>query len=341
MRLTLTQARHRTVLVTGASGVVGRALLPRLTGHKVICLTRSTEVAQPGITTATVRGDIRAPRLGLSTEDYQAIARSVDVIVHAAAATNFTSYSRLSDTNVGGTERVVALAKETGAHLVHVSSAFFGTTATRSTTAVAYARTKAEAERIVRHSGVPATVVRPSVVVGDSRTGEIGRHQGFHDVVGAVMRGLVPLAPLEDNWLLDFVPQDVVADAIAGLLDGSRVGTDAWLTAGHSAMTIGQIAGEAVALAASLGCPVSPVRFVSPEMYDRLIAPVFLKAMGAPARTALTRLADRLSAYLTSTTPFPSDLPALPDQRTTLRMSMRRWAHVTGFGSPAADEVVA
>lgn len=58
-----------TILVTGASGVVGSALLRELDGHPVIALTHHKPVA-----TRSVRGDITKPWLGLRPREYRELA---------------------------------------------------------------------------------------------------------------------------------------------------------------------------------------------------------------------------------------------------------------------------
>ena len=60
-----------------------------------------------------------------------------------------------------------------------------------------YATSKLAAEQVVRDSGVPAVVLRPSVVIGDSRTGEISAFQGLHGVAGAILTGTVPMVPFD------------------------------------------------------------------------------------------------------------------------------------------------
>ena len=55
------RAATKTFLLTGASGVVGQSLVPRLTAVKLICLVHSRPVANEGV--ESVRGDILSPRL--------------------------------------------------------------------------------------------------------------------------------------------------------------------------------------------------------------------------------------------------------------------------------------
>lgn len=59
---------RRTVLLTGASGVVGRALLYRLREFDVVCLVHRSPVSRPGVT--TVPDDIDKPMFGLAGRAY-------------------------------------------------------------------------------------------------------------------------------------------------------------------------------------------------------------------------------------------------------------------------------
>ena len=63
---------RRAVLLTGASGVVGRAVLRRLRGLDVVCLVHRSPVCGPNVT--AVRGDIAEPMLGLAEEVYLDLA---------------------------------------------------------------------------------------------------------------------------------------------------------------------------------------------------------------------------------------------------------------------------
>jgi nucleoside-diphosphate-sugar epimerase len=315
------------LLLTGGTGVVGSALLPKLGAHDVTCLVHSTPMGDRKV----LRGDIRLPRLGLSRSVFRGLAAAVDVIVHAAADTSLGAESVMAETNVTGTARIVELAQEAKARLVHVSTAFSAVSAEGDSPALAYARTKANAEDLVRASGLPAVVVRPSIIVGDSRTGRIARHQGFHKLLEAFVRGLLPIIPMDPSRLVDFVPQDVVADNIASLLDRDCDGTELWLTAGSRALRLDTTVAEVRATAAELGQRIPPARFADPDLYERLIVPVFLQAVPAPTRKLMKTLAEQLAPYLAIREPFPSDVSELPDQVCTLRATVRRWAKTSGF----------
>ena len=322
----------RLILVTGGSGVVGQALLPLLPDRQVINLVHRSH---PG--GRTVHGNLRRSRLGLSAAEYHRLVDRVDTVVHCAAVTDFSG-PEVTSTNVDGTARVAEFAAAAGAHLLHVSTAFVGvgdppagTEARRETD---YARSKIAGEQAVRASGARWTIARPSIVIGDSRTGVTSRYQSVYQVAGAVVTGRVPIAPVDPGWFLDVIPQDLVARALVALLDGSRAGNTLWLTAGPDALTLAQTAQILTDLAARWRRPVSAPRFVDVEMYHRLIAPVFLSALPAGTRTQLTRLVGHLSTYMAAPTAFPSDVPELlgwgpgdrPDPGQVWARCLRRWA---------------
>jgi len=337
---------RRTVLLTGTSGVVGRAVLRRLRGFDVLCLVHRSPVCEPDVT--TVRGDIAEPMLGLDERVYADLAARVDAVVHCAAVTEFNrTDGSLEATNVAGTGQVAAFAAAAGAVLYHVSTAFVGTTADgdRGRTAIGYAASKAAAEEIVRSSGVPYVIFRPSVVIGDSDTGEIAAFQGLHQVVAGLFAGIVPIIPFDPAWPIDFVPADVVADAIGCVVENRVSEGEFWITAGEAALRLDEGFAVAVEVARSLGVSVDMPRFVPPEMFDRLIGPVFLDALPAKIRRNVLRMLEFFTTYLHSGQAKPSSLDRLaalgarplPDPRESLRNSLRYWAAQKGYGQAETE----
>ena len=69
-----------------------------------------------------------------------------------------------------------------------------------------YERTKLEAEEIVTDSGLPAAIVRPSVIVGDSATGWTQAFNVIYFPLQAFARGLFPTVPGDPGARLDIVP---------------------------------------------------------------------------------------------------------------------------------------
>jgi nucleoside-diphosphate-sugar epimerase len=119
------------VLVTGGTGVVGRPLVAALCamGKEVIALSRKVPkngepLMHPACT--HLQGDVSQPLLGLTPAAYSELAASVTTIFHLAARTDFKG-GTLADyqpINIDGVRHTYALAKESGAHLHHVSTAF-------------------------------------------------------------------------------------------------------------------------------------------------------------------------------------------------------------------------
>jgi nucleoside-diphosphate-sugar epimerase len=344
-----TGTARRTVLLTGASGVVGRALLQRLRDADVVCLVHRSPVTGPNVT--TVPSDITEPSLGLAEPAYAELAARVDAVIHCAAVTEFNrTDGSLEATNIAGTGHVAAFAAAAGAVLYHVSTAFVHTTADgdRGQTAVGYAASKLAAEQVVRSSGVPHVILRPSVVIGDSGTGEIAAFQGLYRVAAGLFTRVVPLIPFGPSWPIDFVPADVVADAIACVVENQVREGEFWLTAGERALRLDEAVAIGVELAREMGVRVDMPRFVPPETFDRLIGPVFLAALPGKIRRNVLRLLEFFTTYLQSGEVKPSSMDEvvalgarpLPDQRESLRRSLQYWAARSGYG-PAVTESAA
>ena len=340
-------ATRRTVLLTGASGVVGRALLQRMSDLDVVCLVHRSPVCGTDVTTAP--GDIAEPMLGLGERAYADLAARVDVVIHCAAVTDFNrTDGSLEATNIAGTEQVAAFAAAANAVLYHVSTAFVDTTVDgdRGRTAIGYAASKSAAEEVVRSSGVPYVIFRPSVVIGDSVTGEIAAFQGLHQVVAGIFAGIVPMIPFDSRWPIDFIPVDVVADAIACVVESRVDEGEFWLSAGDKALSLDEGVTVVVEFARSRGVSIDMPRFVPPEMFDRLIGPVFIDALPPRIRRNVLRMLEFFTTYLQSGQTKPSSLDQLaalgttplPDQRESLRNSVRYWAARNGHAQQEPEQ---
>jgi nucleoside-diphosphate-sugar epimerase len=339
---------RRTVLLTGASGVVGHAVLRRLSDLDVVCLVHRSPVCGPNV--SAVPGDVAEPMFGLAEHDYVELAARVDAVIHCAAVTDFNrTDGSLEATNIAGTQHAAAFAAAADAVLYQVSTAFVDTTVDgdRGRAAAGYASSKAAAEQVVRSSGVPHVILRPSVVIGDSGTGEIAAFQGLHQVVAGMFAGIVPMIPFDPGWPVDFVPVDVVADAIACVVENRVSEGEFWITAGDKALRLDEGVAVTVELARGLGVNIEMPRFVPPEMFDRLIGPVFLDALPVRIRRNVLRMLEFFTIYLQSGQIKPSSLDRLaalgarplPDQRESLRSTVLYWAAQNGYGQAETERV--
>ncbi len=107
----------------------------------------------------------------------------------------------------------------------------------------AYEQSKFEAERLVRAAEFPTTILRPSIVVGDRRSGWTAAFNVLYWPLRAFARGLYPAVPAVPSALVDVVSVDYVADAIHALcVSGAADGETYHLTAGPLASSFAEIA---------------------------------------------------------------------------------------------------
>ena len=338
------------VLLTGASGVVGQALLKRLINADITCLAHRATIDNANC--GTVFGDISKPDLGLSAADHADLLGRLDAVINCAAVTDFHKVDgSLEATNVAGTANVAAFARAANATLYHVSTAFRDAQAMgeRGAQAVSYAASKRSGEQAVSSSGARHVILRPSIVIGDSLTGQVAKFQGLHQVAGAIASDLVPMIPFNGLWALDFVPSDYVADAIATVVEQRVTEGEFWLTAGDRALRLEQAVEICLRSARSFGAQISQPRFVPPELFDRLIGPVFLEAL--PRRTQITvlRLLEFFTIYLAAGRQLPCsavELSQLGVSRIarpahSLAASLEYWAAESGFADRQLTREVA
>ncbi|WTO48965.1 SDR family oxidoreductase [Streptomyces chartreusis] len=286
-----TGARDRpTLLLTGGSGVLGRALIDELAAdHDLLCLVRNRPLGDPRV--RELRGDLLAPRLGLTPLAWHELALEVDVVLHSAAETNWRMRpADIERTNIHGTEAVLDLAARADAPLYLVSTAFVASTpseedARRFPGAAAYLASKTMAEQLVRKADLPGAIVRPSVVMGDSSSGRIAGQQGLTKTLGSMVLGQVPVLPGAPDARVDMVPQDYVTRAVGDLVRGGVSSGEFWLTAGKEAPRLSEIADICAEFAVRRGLPAPQrPRLIPVEAVHRLLLPM-LEGTALPEAT--------------------------------------------------------
>lgn len=164
------------VLVTGASGFVGSAIVAELLqhGHDVrIAVRRLEQAARFERASSAVIGDLSQPI------DWSRHLDGIDALVHAAGlahARTKTASQQLFAVNVEATDRLMRTAKRAGvATAVHISSvrAVVGTSCDdivgedrRPEPTNDYGRSKLESEKAVAASGLSGAILRPPLVHG-------------------------------------------------------------------------------------------------------------------------------------------------------------------------------
>ena len=242
-----------TIFFTGFPGFLGSALLPRVLDRCAddiaVCLVqaRFAGVARERVETLEARfpsvrgrvrlveGDLTQPDLGLA--DQPTLSADLSEVYHLAAIYDL-SVTREAGmrVNVDGTRHVLSFAETAPrpARLHYVSTCYVsgrhaGTYSEEDLDTGQrfnnyYEETKFLAECHVRErmrAGLPATIYRPAIVVGDSRTGATQKFDGPYYLLQFLLRqprlAVLPVVGNPRLTRFNVVPSDFVTDAIAHL----------------------------------------------------------------------------------------------------------------------------
>lgn len=228
------------VLVTGATGLVGRMLIPLLKRHRpgrfIVALVRkpeqSADLNRQGI--YTVLGDLALPRMGISQSEYLQLQENLTEILHVAADVRFDlPLEKSRVVNVGGVQKILRLAQScTGLRKFgHVSTAYVnghreGVFAEEPMPAGQefvnpYQQTKFEAEELVLEAmlHIPASIYRIPLLLADSADGVVSQFNYIHHLMRLLPDSILPVMPGNPNMLFDMVPANWVAAALAYVFD--------------------------------------------------------------------------------------------------------------------------
>jgi thioester reductase-like protein len=203
-------------------------------------------------------GDLTQPDLGLDKRTRGKLVRSMDSVIHCAASLNRKSAKSCFNVNLRGTLEVIKMARD--AHDHHGMRRFsdISTVATaghRKDEVVTedkaiqwdrsdydpYARTKKFCEHMIHEllPEVPATVFRPSIILGDSHMAQTTQ---FDMVRAFVMLAQMPVLPFRPEWRIDIVPANYVGAAVVKIHQKDKPLYDAYnLSAGRGSLTYQQV----------------------------------------------------------------------------------------------------
>jgi thioester reductase-like protein len=281
----MTASATGDVLLTGSTGFVGMELLARYLqrgDRDVVALVRApdhdgararidavlenlfgAEAGDYRPRVHAVAADMTAPDLGLTETERTELAQRVTKIVHSAASVSFSlPLDEARAINLEGTRRMLELAELAREHgglecYAHISTAFVAgdhagafaecDSDVGQTFHNSYEQSKFEAEQLVRsHEGLPYTILRPSIVVGDRNNGWTSAFNVLYWPLRAFARGLFTAVPAIASAPVDVVSIDYVADAAYQLCETSCGNRATYhLTAGEHASTIAELAGLA------------------------------------------------------------------------------------------------
>ena len=256
------------VLFTGYPGFLGSELLPRLLKRdpsvEAVCVIQPKFAAlarqraeESGYANRIqlVEGDITVPGLatGLAPDD-------ISEIYHLAAIYDLSVPRHLGmRINVEGTRNVLDFAEKSRRfkRLHYVSTCYVSGRHAGSFTENDldvgqrfnnyYEETKHLAEVDVQQrmrGGLPATIYRPSVVVGDSRTGATQKFDGPYYVIQWLLRqgryAVLPTIGNGNRYRVNVVPRDFIIEAITHLASRSDTVGKVFQLADPDPMTVTQ-----------------------------------------------------------------------------------------------------
>ncbi len=185
----------KNIFVTGASGFLGRRILEAMLKENnddfylLVRSNRSKQDLKEWFNWADIcrlhyiDGDITQPHLGI---DDSSLSKKINEFWHLAASTDFAELERdaIRTTNIQGTQHVLDLLKtwDNLDHFFYVSTAYISGKNNgiiledgmppKNGFKNPYEESKYECELLVRASDLPFTIVRPSILIGDSQTGD-------------------------------------------------------------------------------------------------------------------------------------------------------------------------
>jgi len=201
------------VLVTGATGFVGRSVVTQLlqAGHQVAALTRDPNRTSmlPANGAAVVRGDI------LDRGSLVRACQGADAVIHLVAVIRESRRTQTFErANVDGTRTLMIAAADSGVSRVVYAS----TVGAVDDPGLPYMRSRWQAEQLVADSGIPFSILRFSVAFG---TGD-----EFINPLAAMVKAL-PVVPLPGDGSARFQPiavGDVARCLVAALAPNVALG---------------------------------------------------------------------------------------------------------------------
>ncbi|UFJ41296.1 complex I NDUFA9 subunit family protein [Brevibacillus humidisoli] len=221
------------VLLTGATGYVGKGILPQLTadGHDVVCLIRPG--SERKLTAAVEHMGAVSVQTGdlFDQESLEAAVAGCDAIIHLVGIIREKPKKGITfdQVHVTGTRHLVEAAKKAGISRFIQMSAL----GARANAVSSYHQTKFAAEQIVIESGIPYTIFRPSVIFGPD--------DEFANMLADLVR--LPLTPVigSGTYRLQPVARQTVAEVFTQALTREAAVNQTFEVGGPEQLTYLQI----------------------------------------------------------------------------------------------------
>jgi thioester reductase-like protein len=268
-----------------------------------------------------LEGDAAAMDLGLSGAEFRSLAAEVDRIHHMAQVSYLGAERKLAlDVNLGGAREVLELARECRSLKMLVFHSSAQVSGTRTGLVLENELDKgqdfrnpveeslARAEKMVREAmpRVPACVVRPTIVVGDSTTGEVDRFDGPYFLILLIVTSPpeLPLPlPGRGDTQLHLVPIDYVVRASAAIGRDPRARGRTFHVSDPAPLTARRV----FELVAAAGGRRTPRGFIPANLTKALLRTPGLERLAKSPRAFLDALATPVSYSLANTTELLAD----------------------------------
>ena len=244
---------RRSIFLTGVTGTLGKELIREIletSNDRLFVLIRrkgrnshwdrARKILSDyglerylGTRVEVFEGDVTFPGLGLREDERKVLRKEVCEFYHVAALTALNgSREECERINVGGTEQALALAWDLRRQgnlerFFYFSTAYVaGSKQTycaredglpeKPAHANFYESSKYQAEKKVRAAGaegLPVTIFRPSIVVGDSLTGEVSEFNVIYPFMKLFAHGILKILPTRLENSFNIVPIDFVIKA--------------------------------------------------------------------------------------------------------------------------------
>lgn len=226
------------VLVTGAGGFVGAHLLRGLPGHSVVAASRRPIEGYEW----RRQGDLRA------SVDWAELVHDVDAVVHLANIAHQTaSEEDFERVNHHATADLAAACQTAGIRqLVFISSIYaqVGQSSDRIVSEGdrpepqnAYGRSKLAAERAVAASGVPFTILRPVLVLGEGAKGNV---RTLYKLAGLPL----PLPVGSIAAKRSFVSIENLVAAVGAVLGNPNALGETFIVSDREPLTVGELVAD-------------------------------------------------------------------------------------------------
>ncbi|WP_237691095.1 SDR family oxidoreductase [Paenibacillus caui] len=235
------------IFITGGTGFIGKNILKQLSpeNHSLMVLVRSRTrfdqiIKQMGLenvqTLTAVLGDLTETSLGLNHSDLERVL-TADIIIHAGGPMDILlKEDQARQVFLQASDQILSLAnhiheKKGLKHFVHIvgyNSPFNeeNMNSPERITALLdpippYERMKFLSDLRIRQgakrSGFPLSVINPSVVIGDSNTGNTEQTGGLGILIDSTRRNLMRIVPGGKKYWLPLVHVDHVAAFVSAL----------------------------------------------------------------------------------------------------------------------------